>query len=76
MIILEFTRMIQQPMYVTFMSDSTRTAGLNNNNNNNNNNNIGMSQLGFYSSASPGGGLARTKSDLMHKMWKWSRFSE
>jgi len=28
MIILEFTRAIQQPMYVTFMSDSTRTAGL------------------------------------------------
>jgi hypothetical protein len=30
MIILEFTRVIQQPIYeyVTFMSDSTRTAGL------------------------------------------------
>jgi hypothetical protein len=28
MIILEFTRVIQQPTYVTFMSDSTRTAGL------------------------------------------------
>ena len=27
MIILELTKVIQQPMYVTFMSDSTRTAG-------------------------------------------------
>ena len=26
MIILEFTSVIQQPMYVTFISDSTRTA--------------------------------------------------
>jgi hypothetical protein len=28
MIILEFTTLIQQPMYLTFTSDSTTTAGL------------------------------------------------